>query len=112
MSDATPIVLGPDEVARIKGAPLGSISGVSNVLLHDDATSVTGILTVEEGHRLGSHRHRHHVHHMWVLDGEALIVEHRLGPGSYVHIPIGVEHDIDATDTAGVTVYYTYVRPA
>ena len=106
-----PTVLEPDAVAEIVGEPLGSLPGVTNAVLNDDGTSITGILTVEKGHRLGRHQHRHHVHHMWVLDGEARIAERLLGPRSYVHIPVGVEHDIDATATDGVTVYYSYVRP-
>lgn len=112
MSETTPTVLDAEQVAGIDDAPLGSIPGVSNAVLHRDASSVTGILTVAGGHRLGRHRHRHHVHHMWVIEGEARIADRNLGPGSYVHIPVGIDHDIDATGTSGVTVYYTYVHPA
>jgi quercetin dioxygenase-like cupin family protein len=45
---------------------------------------------------------------MWVLDGEALIADRKLGAGSYVHVPAGVDHDIDASATDGVAVYYSY----
>ena len=31
---------------------------------------------------------------------------------AYVHIPSGVDHDIDATSSDGCTVYYLYIRPA
>jgi hypothetical protein len=28
-----------------------------------------------------------------------------------VHIPSGIEHDIDATNTGGCTLFYLYARP-
>jgi hypothetical protein len=39
-----------------------------------------------------------------------LIRGEQLGPGAYVHIPSGVQHDIDATDTDGCSVFYLYDR--
>jgi quercetin dioxygenase-like cupin family protein len=47
-----------------------------------------------------------------VLEGRATIVGAELGAGSYVHIPSGVDHDLDATRTNGCTVFYLYLRPA
>jgi hypothetical protein len=35
-----------------------------------------------------------------------------IGPGSYVHIPAHVVHDIDATATEGCTMFYLYLRPS
>jgi hypothetical protein len=49
---------------------------------------------------------------MWVLEGHAEIVESDVGPGSYLHIPAGVPHDLDATLTEGCTVFYLYLRGA
>jgi quercetin dioxygenase-like cupin family protein len=63
------------------------------------------VLTLEAGHRLGGHTHRVNRHHLWMLQGHAVILGERLAPGSYVHIPSGVEHDIDATTTDGCTVF-------
>jgi quercetin dioxygenase-like cupin family protein len=71
---------------------------------------MAGVLTVAPGHRLGSHTHRVNHHHIWVLDGRGVILGHELGSGSYVHIPGGVEHDIDATASEGCTVFYLYIR--
>jgi hypothetical protein len=47
-----------------------------------------------------------------VLDGKATILGTELGAGSYVHIPYGVLHDIDATATGGCTVFYLYLAYA
>ena len=103
-------VLTPEQVAALPTTPLGNIVGVTNTVLWTDGVSTTGLLTVDAGHRLGRHRHAQHIHHMWVLDGAAIIADQRLAAGSYVNIPIGVDHDIDATDTDGVSMHYSYVR--
>jgi quercetin dioxygenase-like cupin family protein len=107
-----PTVLSADAVANLAWGPLGHLPGVRHKVMWSDATSMAGVLTVDAGHRLGAHAHRANHHHMWVLDGHAVILGTFLGPGSYVHIPSGVEHDVDATDTDGCTVYYLYIRPA
>ena len=73
---------------------------------------MAGVLTVEAGHRLGPHAHRVNHHHLWVLNGRATILGTELGPGSYVHVPSGVEHDIDASSTGGCTVFYLYLHHA
>ena len=110
ISSAT--VLSTDAVEHLAWGPLGHLEGVQHKVLWSDATSMAGVLTVGAGHHLGTHAHRMNHHHMWVLDGHAVILGQFLGPGSYVHIPSGVEHDIDATDTDGCTVYYLYIRQA
>jgi hypothetical protein len=43
-----------------------------------------------------------------VLDGRATILGHDVGPGSFVHVPSGIEHDIDARQTDGCSVFYVY----
>jgi hypothetical protein len=45
---------------------------------------------------------------MWVLDGSATMLGSHVGPGSFVHIPSGVEHDIDARATQGCADFYVY----
>jgi quercetin dioxygenase-like cupin family protein len=92
--------------------PAGPAEGVTNRVLWWTDTSMAGVLTVQAGHRLGTHRHRLNHHHMWVVDGQATILGEVIGPGSYVHIPGGVAHDLDATHTGGCTVFYLYIRPA
>jgi quercetin dioxygenase-like cupin family protein len=110
-SSAMPTVLSADEVASLPSKPLGHAAGVDNQVLWTDGTSITGILRIAGGAQLGRHTHRTHLHHMWILDGEAVILDRRLGPAAYVQVPPGIEHDIDATATAGVTVYYSYTLP-
>jgi quercetin dioxygenase-like cupin family protein len=105
-----PTVLTPERIHDLPAERLGRLEGASHRVVWRDETSMAGVLTVLAGHRLGPHTHRVNHHHLWVLDGHAEILGHRLGPGSYVHIPSGVEHDIDATATGGCTVFYLYIR--
>lgn len=98
-------------VAGLPLRPLGDLDGVRHRVLWQDGTSMAGVLTVDAGHALGAHTHRENHHHIWVLEGQATILGTELGPGSYAHIPAGVEHDIDARGTEGCTVYYLYLRP-
>jgi uncharacterized RmlC-like cupin family protein len=105
------VVLTADAIARIDTEPLGSIEGVSHRVVWRSDTSMAGVLTVDGGRRLGTHAHRLNHHHIWVLEGNAVILGTDVGPGSYVHVPAGVDHDIDATATQGCTVFYLYLRP-
>src|SRR5690606_12317712 len=107
---APPTILSSDDVAELPELPLGNLAGVTLRILWQDGTSIAGVLTVEPGHHLGAHTHRVNHHHIWVLDGVARILGRELGPGSYVHIPAGVEHDIDASLTSGCRVLYMYLR--
>ena len=111
-ASSLPTVLRAAEVAELPKTRLGSVSGVENQLLWADETAAAGVLTVQKGHRLGAHTHRQNHHHLWVLSGAATVLGQEIGPGSYVHVPSGVEHDIDATATEGCTVYYLYIQPA
>jgi quercetin dioxygenase-like cupin family protein len=106
-----PTVLTAAEITEIPSERLGSIEGVTHRVLWRSDTSMAGVLTVEAGHRLGAHAHRVNHHHLWVLDGHASILGTEVGPGSYVHVPSGVEHDIDASASNGCTVFYLYLQP-
>ena len=109
MAQAT--VLSAEQIERLPEAPLGGLAGITNRVMWSDATSMAGVLTVAGGHELGAHTHRTNHHHFWVLDGEAEVLGAIVRPGSYVHIPAGVEHNIDARQTEGCTVYYLYLLP-
>lgn len=111
MTGSLPVVLTADAIAAIAAEPLGTIEGVSHRVLWRGEASMAGVLSVSSGHRLGTHAHRLNHHHIWVLEGHALILDTEVGPGSYVHVPGGVDHDIDATASEGCTVFYLYLRP-
>ena len=106
-----PTVLAAAAIDQLETKSLGTLDGVTHKVLWHDADSMSGVLTIEAGKRLGLHAHHTNDHHLWILDGRATILGTELGPGSYVHIPSSVEHDIDATGTNGCTVFYLYLRP-
>ena len=106
----SPVVLTAAEVDALPGTLLGTIEGVLNHVLWSDGDTTAGWLIVRAGHHLGPHKHREHAHHMFVLEGHAEILETQLPSGSYIHIPPGVVHDIDARATEGCKVFYLYVR--
>jgi quercetin dioxygenase-like cupin family protein len=109
-SVSTPVVLTPEAVQAFPQQPLGHLPGISRRVLWHDGESEAGVLEIESGHNLGAHTHRASHHHFWVLSGRAEVLGTELGPGSYVHIPDGVEHDVDATLTEGCSVFYLYLR--
>lgn len=107
-----PVVLSAAAIEAIPAVPLdASIPGVTHRVLWQDGTSMAGLLTVAAGHRLGTHAHRRNHHHMWVIHGEAEIMGSVVGAGGYVHVPAGVDHDLDARSTGGCTVFYLYLLP-
>lgn len=103
-----PTVFTGDQVTARPEQPLGAIDGVAHRVLWTDGSSIAGRMTIAAGHHLGAHQHRRHAHHMWIVDGHVHILGARLGAGSYVHIPAGQTHDLDARDTEGCTVFYVY----
>lgn len=107
-----PVVLTAAQIDERPSTPLGDDPAVTHRVLWQDGESMAGVLTLEAGHRLGEHAHRVNHHHLWVLSGGATILGTEVGPGSYVHVPARVDHDIDATSTEGCTVFYLYLRGA
>lgn len=99
-----------EEVDSLPEQRLGDIDGVAHRITWRNESSLAGVLTVAGGHHLGTHTHRENHHHLWVVEGHVDILGKRLGSGSYVHIPSGIEHDIDASATEGCTVFYLYLH--
>jgi quercetin dioxygenase-like cupin family protein len=105
-----PVVLVPEAIAALPLVPLAGVDGVMHRVLWSNEASMAGLMTVERGRHLGAHTHRTNHHHIWVIDGRATILDTDVVEGSYVHVPAGVEHDIDASATDGCTVLYLYLR--
>jgi quercetin dioxygenase-like cupin family protein len=103
-----PTVFTADEIATRPEMPLGSIEGVAHRVMWQHSTSMAGRMTIAAGHHLGEHQHRRHAHHMWIVDGHVEILGAVLDAGSYVHIPPGMLHDLDARATEGCTLFYLY----
>jgi quercetin dioxygenase-like cupin family protein len=103
-----PTVLTAADIGDRPEMPLGSIDGVAHRVVWQHGTSMAGRMTIAAGHHLGEHQHRRHAHHMWIVDGRVEILGVVLDTGSYVHVPPGVVHDLDARATEGCTLFYVY----
>ena len=113
MSDMTmerAVLLTAGDLASLPEEKLGTTEGVTRKVVWRSASGEAGVLRVSARARLGVHAHRASHHHMWVLEGSADILGRRVTAGSYVHIPVGTEHDVDATATEGCSVFYLYSR--
>lgn len=81
--------------------------GVSHKVLWRAGDSVGGVMRIEPGGYLAAHTHRRAHHHLWIVNGSALLLGRELGAGSYAHVPAGVEHRIASTN--GCQFLYLYV---
>ena len=108
-----PTVLDATAIAQLTSEPFGPRPGAAtNTVLWRNGSSMAGLLTVAAGEHLGAHTHHRNHHHLWVVRGAAVVAGAQLEGGGYAHVPAGVEHDIDASDTDGCTVFYIYERKA
>lgn len=110
-------VLEPGEVAldasAVEAIPWETLHGLEHVqhkLLWRSGDSSAGIMRVEPGEGIASHAHREAHHHAWILEGTCTMLGARLGPGSYVHIPGGVEHAVSDIGPEGCTFLYLYIE--
>jgi len=104
------IALHAGDIADLPFEPFSGTTSFRQRMVWRDGEATAEILAVDAGQRLGSHTHRTHHHHLWVIDGEVDVIGTRLCAGSYTHISAGVEHDLDASATYGCTVFYVYER--
>lgn len=107
----TPTVLTAEAIAALPVSPVTGSPGVGNRGLWTDGAAVAGMLVVEPDTDMGAHAHGEYHHHVWVVKGRAEIMGRLLGPGSYVHIPAGTDHDLITPADEGCTIFYLYDPP-
>ena len=90
--------------------PLEPFEGVDYKLLWRSGKSVAGLMRIAPGGLVSLHSHVRAHHHMWVVEGTAEMLGEHAGPGTYLHIPAGVEHGIRDVGEGGCTVLYSYLR--
>lgn len=90
--------------------PLAPYDGVEYKLLWRSGKSVAGLMRLAPGGAVTPHTHVRSHHHLWVVDGTAEMLGRRVGPGTYLHVPAGVEHGLRAVDETGCSVLYLYLR--
>jgi quercetin dioxygenase-like cupin family protein len=103
---APPVVLTAGDIDRIRWEPLPEVGeGVSHQLLWRSGASLAGVMRVEQGGCVSSHAHRQAHHHIWVLSGQGRVMGRAVGAGSYVHVPAGVDHEVDAASGELIFLY-------
>lgn len=106
----TSVLLGTADIASLPVSARPELGvGVSDRALWRSGPEVAGVMSIEAGGNLNTHVHRASHHHMWVLAGTCRVLGRDLGPGSYVHIPSGVDHGIEAPD-GRCDFLYLYLR--
>lgn len=104
------IVLSAADVAELPWQQMGDDPGVTQKLLWRSGAVRLGLMRVAAGSVNPVHTHVDAQHHILVTEGEATMVGHRLGAGSYLYVPPGVPHGVSDVGPDGVTFFYTY-RP-
>ena len=90
--------------------PLEEYEGVDYKLLWRSGGSVAGLMRIAPGGLVTPHAHVRSHHHLWVTDGTVEVLDEQVGPGTYVHIPAGVDHSIRAVGDRACTMLYFYLR--
>jgi mannose-6-phosphate isomerase-like protein (cupin superfamily) len=90
--------------------PLEEYEGVDYKLLWRSGKSVAGLMRIGPGGLVTPHAHVRSHHHLWVVDGTAEVLDEAVGPGTYVHIPAGIDHSIRAAGDGACTMLYLYLR--
>lgn len=98
-----------ESIAAMPWQPFDGVGGVEQRLLWQAGDSYAGLLRLAPGARIAGHHHYRGHHHVWVVEGECSTLGGRVGAGSYVHVPAGVQHAIEA-GAEGCTLFYLYLR--
>jgi oxalate decarboxylase/phosphoglucose isomerase-like protein (cupin superfamily) len=105
-----PVTLDAYEVSALDWQPFPGVYPVQYKLLWRSGWSVAGILRVPRGASFPAHTHEKAQHHLWVISGSADMLGRRMEAGSYLHVPAGVPHGIDAAGPDGLEVLYLYLH--
>jgi quercetin dioxygenase-like cupin family protein len=102
------------QIGELPWQPMNGVLGVSVKTLWREAggRSYAGLMRFLPGATLPYHRHRSATHHVWVEGGSCRVGDRTLGPGAYLHVPVGVEHGIDEAGEGGCTLLYLYLTTA
>ena len=107
---AQPVVLTAEDIDILPTIALHAVgTGVSHRVLWETNDAVGGLMRIHAGGRVDPHIHEHATHDIWIVEGSCETLGRHLPAGSYVHVPPGVEHAIDA-GTVGCTLLYLYRR--
>jgi quercetin dioxygenase-like cupin family protein len=108
----TDIVTAPSEsIEGQRWEPMPQVgTDVLQKVLWQAGRSQAGLMRIEPRGEVAWHSHRSAHHHIWVLEGTVDVAGRVIGPGSYAHVPAGVDHRLAAVGSAPTTFLYTYLE--
>lgn len=104
------VILGAREVARVRWEPFRGMPNVAIRELWRTDQGVAGLLRFEAGAHEVPHEHHVGHHHLWLIEGAARMGTRVLRPGSYIHVPARVRHEVAAEGPDGCTFFFVYSR--
>jgi quercetin dioxygenase-like cupin family protein len=102
------LVIGGDDISHRSREPMHP--GVTYTILWRQGRDAAGVMWLEADAEVPEHRHDDAEHHVWLSEGRAHVDGRVVGPGSYWHVPAGVDHSVSAVRTDGATLFYLYLR--
>jgi quercetin dioxygenase-like cupin family protein len=108
------LVMTAERVEALEWVPFVGAPGVWTKALWRDpgGASYAGLMWIEPAAGVPRHRHRHAMHHIWIIDGSCQLADGGLGVGSYAFVPVGAEHEITRAGPEGCTLFYLYLVTA
>lgn len=103
------ILLDHRQIEGLSRRPVGESEGVTQAILWGHEHSYAGVMWVEPGASIPEHVHSQHVHHLWVIEGQAEVLGRVLDERSYWFIPQGRPHALRGVSPTGCTLFYLYV---
>jgi mannose-6-phosphate isomerase-like protein (cupin superfamily) len=106
-----PVLLPEQQIDSMPWQPLPGSDGARIKQVCTGPGWAAGLLQLAPYAVETAHVHPDGEHHLWVLSGTVSSESTHLGVGSYVHIPAGLQHQLQ-DEGNGCTLYYVYVETA
>ena len=100
-TSTTLLTLTSADLDRLPWRDISGCPGVRAKELWHAGGSVDALINYTPGATTPGHPHPNADHHIWVTEGQAWIAGERLPTGSYVYVPPGTAHPIEADRYTG-----------
>lgn len=84
--------------------------GVEHEVLWRRGQDRAGLMWVRGDATIPEHAHDEAEHHIWLLEGQARVMDRTFHHPAYWHVPAGVPHEIEGVAPNGCTVLYLYLE--
>ena len=101
--------LDPIDIEFLQWVPVSGCRGVRTKQLWRSADAVCAIVECDPGASMPGLPHFLSGHHIWVIQGQAIVGGRHLGAGSYAHVPPETAHPFTAGEQ-GCTMVQVHQR--